>query len=174
MCWRACSPDALNDWGWRIAFLIGAAVVPFGLVIRRSLPESFEPPQKKVRAKRTPEFWRLAILGMIAFSTIASAYYVIDYMTTFAEDQLRISPQTAFGATVAVGFFGTCCDLLGGVLSDRFGRKRVSLVAGSLYVVAVFPLFYLIVHIGSGTMLFVGSALFGLLQGTSRRRSSSA
>jgi MFS family permease len=30
----------LQDWGWRLAMLIGAAIVPFGLIIRRSLPET--------------------------------------------------------------------------------------------------------------------------------------
>jgi MFS family permease len=32
--------DSLDNWGWRIAFLIGAVVVPLGLAIRRSLPET--------------------------------------------------------------------------------------------------------------------------------------
>ena len=33
------SATALQDWGWRLAFLIGAAVLPVGLWIRRDLPE---------------------------------------------------------------------------------------------------------------------------------------
>lgn len=159
------SGPALDAWGWRIAFLLGALVVPFGLVIRRSLPETFAAREAHVRAKFTPDFWRLAIFGTITLSTIAMAYYVIDYMTTFAEDSLHIAPQVAFGATIAVGFFGTCCDVLGGVLSDRFGRKPVSLVAGCVYVVAIYPIYWTIIHVGSGAALFAGSALFGLLQG---------
>ena len=34
------SPHDLSAWGWRAAFLVGAAVLPVGLVIRRSLPET--------------------------------------------------------------------------------------------------------------------------------------
>ena len=34
------SPEALQGWGWRFAILIGAAIVPFGLMLRRSLPET--------------------------------------------------------------------------------------------------------------------------------------
>jgi len=34
------SPAQLDAWGWRIALLIGACVVPVGLYIRRSLPET--------------------------------------------------------------------------------------------------------------------------------------
>ena len=33
----------LDEWGWRIAFLIGASIVPFGLVIRRTLEETLPP-----------------------------------------------------------------------------------------------------------------------------------
>ncbi len=34
------APAALDSYGWRIAFLIGAITLPFGLWIRRSLPET--------------------------------------------------------------------------------------------------------------------------------------
>src|SRR6476660_7425925 len=30
----------LQDYGWRIAFLIGSVIVPFGLMVRRNLPET--------------------------------------------------------------------------------------------------------------------------------------
>jgi len=32
-------PD-LESWGWRIAFLAGVVIVPFGIMIRKSLPET--------------------------------------------------------------------------------------------------------------------------------------
>ncbi len=33
-------PVALASWGWRAAFLFGALIIPFGLMVRRSLPET--------------------------------------------------------------------------------------------------------------------------------------
>src|SRR6185436_5307642 len=36
----ALSPGALDAWGWRVAFLIGAVIIPFGLMLRRALPET--------------------------------------------------------------------------------------------------------------------------------------
>ena len=33
----------LDAWGWRIAFLIGASIVPFGLALRRTLEETLPP-----------------------------------------------------------------------------------------------------------------------------------
>src|SRR6185437_11277195 len=34
------SDAQLGLWGWRVALLIGASIVPFGLMLRRSLPET--------------------------------------------------------------------------------------------------------------------------------------
>ena len=36
----ALAPTTLDDWGWRVAFLVGATVVPLGLMLRRTLPET--------------------------------------------------------------------------------------------------------------------------------------
>jgi MHS family citrate/tricarballylate:H+ symporter-like MFS transporter len=157
------SPAALGDWGWRIAFLIGAAVVPFALVVRRTLPETFEA-KSSTKTPFTPELWRMASLGFVLLMTISCAYFVIDYMTTFAEDSLHISPAIAFIATISLGFTGTVFDVLGGILSDRFGRKAVTLTAGIVYVLAIYPTYYAIIHLGSAALI-IGAGLLGALQG---------
>ena len=36
------TPADLSAWGWRVAMLLGATVVPFALIIRRRLPETLE------------------------------------------------------------------------------------------------------------------------------------
>ena len=36
----ALTPEQLTAWGWRVAMLLGASVVPFALVMRRRLPET--------------------------------------------------------------------------------------------------------------------------------------
>ena len=160
---QTLSPTELDDWGWRIAFLIGAAVVPFALAIRRTLPETFE--AKAAAAPLTPQLWRMAFVGFILLGTITVAYYVIDYMTTFAEDTLHISPGIAFAATISLALTGTIFDVLGGILSDRFGRKTVTLATAIVYVFAIFPIYYAIVHFHGSTALIVGAGLLGALQG---------
>src|SRR6201994_1695440 len=37
---KTLAPEALDVYGWRIAFLIGALCLPFGLWMRKSLPET--------------------------------------------------------------------------------------------------------------------------------------
>ena len=64
---KTMTPDALEAYGWRIAFLIGAACLPFGLWMRRGLPETI--PQSELRPwSRAP-----AILSPGAAPTSASS-----------------------------------------------------------------------------------------------------
>src|ERR1700760_2978633 len=47
------SDEALTSYGWRIAFLIGAVTLPFGLWLRRSMPETVN--RKETGASVAPE-----------------------------------------------------------------------------------------------------------------------
>ncbi len=42
-------PAALNSWGWRVALLGGAVIIPFGLLLRRTLGETLQPLNDKAR-----------------------------------------------------------------------------------------------------------------------------
>lgn len=158
--------SALDAWGWRVAFLIGAAIIPFGLIVRRGLPETL-PHSDDVRQLRTPPsrgIWRLTILGLVLLATMTITNYVIIYMTTFAENTLHIVANIAFWATVASGLSGTCFDLVSGIWSDRVGRKPVMMVAGLLFLAAVFPVYYAIIQWKSLAALLVGAAILQGLQ----------
>jgi len=144
---RVLDPEALDVWGWRVAFLVGTLIVPFGLLIRRSLPETYEghsksedgPPSTDVR----PHL-RIAALGgvMLASGTIAA--YVMDYMTTFATVTLHMRADVAFGTTVIVGLTDFCLAPVGGWLSDRYGRKPAMMIPWVLLFGLVVPAFALI------------------------------
>src|SRR5271170_112865 len=60
------SERQLQDFGWRIAFLVGAAIVPFGLMMRRSLPETFHAPDGG-KSERIPlrTYLPIAALGLV-------------------------------------------------------------------------------------------------------------
>ncbi len=51
------SPQQLQDYGPRIAFLFGVSIVPLGIVMRRSMPETSFMPQRSVNP-RTEAFAR--------------------------------------------------------------------------------------------------------------------
>jgi len=125
-------------FGWRIALLLGASVVPFAIVVRRSLPETKEPetmgpdakkPEAKASEPAAPSGtpagspWRVALLGgaIIASGTIAT--YFFDYAATFGETQLHLSTSAAMTGQLAANVVGLAGCLAGGWASDRWGRR---------------------------------------------------
>jgi MFS family permease len=80
---RFLSEKQLQDFGWRIAFLIGAAIVPFGLLIRRNLPETFHIREgtKREGIQMRP-FLGVAVLGLIVLASGTIGTYIRNYMTT--------------------------------------------------------------------------------------------
>ena len=157
------SPDALSSWGWRVAFLLGAAVIPFGLIVRRSLPETLPEKTPQEPVPLAP-FLRIAIFGLMMLLTATVCNYAIEYMTTYANNTFRMDTTVAFGATVVIGLFNVTFDLVSGWTSDRWGRKPVMIAPYVALIVLVFPAFWAIAHFRTTLALYAVSALLASLQ----------
>jgi MFS family permease len=161
----ALTPEQLDEFGWRIAFLLGAAIVPVGLALRRALPETLAEAQAEAPAGPATGYRRVAVLGfgMLASGTVIG--YVQDYLTTYAADTLGMSPRLAFAATMVSAFSMMCCDPLGGWLSDRVGRRPVMIASTALLAGCTYPAFLAIVHFHSPAALYGACVLLGVLTG---------
>jgi MFS transporter, MHS family, citrate/tricarballylate:H+ symporter len=150
----------LEEYGWRIAFLVGAVIVPFGVVMRRNLPETFHATEggKRERVALRP-YLPVAVIGLMLLASATINTYVRTYLTTWAISTLHMPANIAFGATVVVGLCGLSLDLLGGVLSDRIGRKPVMLIPSLVLLVLIFPAFHAILHYRSATALLGATAV---------------
>ena len=97
------SPQDLNQWGWRVAMLLGVAVVPFAIVMRRTLPETLElrPDAPRQKLSRAHLWLALVTIAMMASATIAT--FTMTYMNIFATHTLGLSSSIAFGAVVVAG-----------------------------------------------------------------------
>ncbi len=165
---RILSEQQLQDFGWRIAFLIGAAIVPFGLLIRRTLPETFP-----THAQRTGErtalrpYLGVAVIGLLVLASGTIGTYTKNYMTTYAIATLHMPTRVAFAATIVAGFCGVCFDLVGGALSDRIGRRNMMLVPMSVLLVMILPAFYAISHYRTTATLLGITALLSIVSSLS-------
>ncbi len=156
------SEQQLEDFGWRIALLIGSIIVPVGLLLRRSLPETFARSGTQEVTPLRPHV-RVAVLGLMLLASATIGAYVGSYMTTYAINTLHMQANIAFAATIVVGLSGVCLDLISGTLSDRIGRKRVMIGSGVLLLVTILPAFYVIDHYRTPqTLLGATAVLAGL------------
>lgn len=166
------SDRQLQEWGWRAAMLLGAVIVPFGIYVRRNLPETLEratnaaspPPRLRVQLRKHRVIIALG-LAMLAGTTIGS--YSIGYMTTYALDTLHLSAAIAFGATIVNGGFSVISEVWGGWLTDKYGRKPVMLIPGVLLLLAIFPCFWIIDHFRNGWALYGAETVVVFLAGVS-------
>jgi MFS transporter, MHS family, citrate/tricarballylate:H+ symporter len=70
------SAAALDSWGWRLAFLLGAAGVPFGVYLRGALPETLtakDPAMHPAEQRRTP--LRLLVLALLLLIVTTTGGY---------------------------------------------------------------------------------------------------
>lgn len=150
----------LEGWGWRLAFLLGAAIVPLGLRLRQSLNETLDleqGPEAPATGQRSVVLIGAAGLMIIAGATISN--YTLDYLTTYAQSTLHMAVPTAFAATVILGVVGVAGDLSGGWLSDRFGPKRVLLVPWSLLILSSVAVFHFLNATRTATALAVSTTV---------------
>jgi len=159
--------DQLQEWGWRIAFIVGACIVPIGLIVRRSLPETLGEPDESGASPPRPAvrpYARLIVLILMMLACATICNYTIDYMTTYANATLHMKANIAFGATFVIGLFSVSGDLVSGWLSDRFGRRITMIVPYALMLLAVLPCFYFISHERTVVALYAATALLATLQ----------
>ena len=157
-------PAALDAWGWRLALLLGTAVVPLGLYMRNSLPETLAHADN---AAATPMDRQvsplLVILALLMLGAGTIANYALIYLTTYAQDSLRLATNVAFAATIVNGAFAVFGDITSGMLSDRVGRKPLMLSAMTLLILLVVPSFIAMEHFRSAVALYAATALLTLL-----------
>jgi MFS family permease len=152
---------ALDSWGWRAALLLGVVIIPFGLVMRRTLEETLHraPPDPVPAGPGASAFTRITVVSLALMATATTTNYLLNYMTTYANSALGMPTKVAFGATVVIGAAGLMFDPLGGWLSDRFGRRRVILVPWLILGLFIFPCFWLLENLRSGPALYIACAV---------------
>ena len=158
------SPQIFTQWGWRIAMLLGASVVPFALRIRARLPETLHETRARPGKHRGPMgglLW-IALLGLAIFASATIGTYTINYMTTFASHTLGLAPSWAFAAAIAGGSGATVGALLGGFVSDRVGRKPVMVGSSVLLLLLTVPCFVMMVQLRTLLALIGGTAATAL------------
>jgi MHS family citrate/tricarballylate:H+ symporter-like MFS transporter len=168
---KVMTGDALEAYGWRIAFLIGAACLPFGFWMRRTLPETIrprtsgagEPDDHAGHLATARRHARVILLALMILASGTIATYVTQYMTTYAQNTLHVPPPLAFATSVVSNGVSIIGALLGGWLADRFGRKPVMVWPQLVTLVLTYPTFLWIARSPDALSLLGGFGILSLI-----------
>lgn len=170
----ALTADQMQSWGWRVTFLIGVLIVPFGLYVRSRLPETLHSADDAAlapdatsgtlsRSAQLRPFLRVIVCGLVLLASGTIGSYVLTYMTTYALNTLHMPARVSFGVTVITSVFAVMFEPISGWLSDRYGRRPIILIGYGLTLVSVMPVFWAINRFPSVPMLYAGMGYIATL-----------
>lgn len=165
--------DAFLTYGWRIAFLLSIVLVIFGVVVRLRASEtpSFERVRDSddraavpVREIFKPPVLRSTVLGMLSRWGEGAAFNTWGvFAIAYATSTLKLDKVPVLISVTAAALLMAALLPVSGLLTDRFGAKRVYTTGIAAYAVAVFPAFALF---GTGNIWLYALALlvvFGVI-----------
>ena len=172
---------SFEEYGWRIPFLLSVVVAIFGAYLRFGIEETSSFKQsKKVATESTPIMETLRLhKKTVAYAVSICAYGGVTFymLLTYLHNYLKISgvvtTEDASFFTTMANIFMTIAIPFGGMLSDKFGRKKTMMASIIIATLGIFPMFmtlspeykyfHLFFEILSGTCLgvfFGGRAAF--------------
>ncbi len=144
------SKTQLHDFGWRIPFLFGAVIGVVGLFLRKGMgdDEHFEKMKKLKENDKTPlaEFWanhkmKALKIMLLSWGFGVSVYLIFIFLPSYLHTFHNVELDDALSAhTISIVVLMLLIPLFG-ILTDKFGRKKVLLVSLIGFVVFTYPLF---------------------------------
>lgn len=148
------SKEALDNWGWRLAFIVAALLGLVGLWLRSSVDETDSFVNAQARSEATGEKRANSVFTMFVKHpkstlrvfgiTIAGTllYYMwVSYMPTYAAVATGIPLSQALLANfIAVGLFLVLLPFAG-ILSDKIGRKPTMTAFAAGFLLFSWPAF---------------------------------
>ena len=157
-CRSLMSPEAFDEWGWRLPFLLSIVLLVVSVYIRLQLNESpvFQEIKNEGKLSKAPlteafgqwgnlKIVLLALLGATAGQAVVW-YGGQFYALFFLEKTLQVDSKTANLVMAAALLLATPFFIVFGALSDKIGRKKIVLAGCLLAAVTYFPIFKGLTH----------------------------
>jgi MHS family alpha-ketoglutarate permease-like MFS transporter len=166
---QVLTPEQLHGWGWRIAFVIGAAAAVTVMWLRRTMDES---ESYKMAVETNAERGSLRVLlsyprecltvvGLTLGGTIAF-YTFTTYMQKFMINTAGLPKEQVTWINFVALIIFVAIQPLVGALSDRIGRRPILIAFGVGATLCTVPLLTAVSHASSALSAF-GLMLIGLV-----------
>jgi MFS family permease len=160
--------------GWRIPFLLSILLVAVGVYLRYHVGETpafmaLEEARKadpRRHASSTPDrsmrpHVRTIVRLLMFWAAPASCFWIVNiYSITYLADHTTLSRATIFGCVMAANVIAIGATLLGGLSTDRFGRKPPLIVA-SIAMLVISSCYFPMLDSGNILVIVIAMALFG-------------
>jgi len=165
--------EAMQDWGWRLPFLIAGPMGLVGMYLRSKMEDT--PVFQEMEAASAKEagagtelrhligrYWKplLVMSGLVVALNVVN-YTLLSYMPTYLERRLGLTTQQALFVPIVGMLFMMILLPFAGALSDRVGRKPLWWFSLVGLFVLVIPLYHLMEASFLGAIL--GFAALGFL-----------
>ncbi|CAB3750527.1 MFS transporter [Burkholderia puraquae] len=167
------SREQIGDWGWRIPFILGLAIAPVGLWLRKTLDETPHFRAEMARAAHAPAERKAPLLQVVrdypralvvgtGFSVLwaVCVYALVIYMPTHVQRALHFDGRDAFIASLVGNCLMAVTCVCAGSWSDRIGRRTVLTAGAVLMLVSVYPLLHWLADVHTLAALIVVQSAF--------------
>ena len=161
---------AMNDWGWRIPFLLAAPLGLGGLYMRRNMEDSaaFHKLQASGKIEKSPLRKTLsssgrALLFCVGFVVVkaVSSWVLQSFMPGYLSTHLHYSRTDSYLITTLGLLSVAVCMPLTGYLSDRWGRRPLMLMGCGGFILLTYPAMLLMTQ-GSVMTSIAAMSLLGV------------
>ncbi len=167
------TPQAMADWGWRIPFLVAGPLGLLGLYMRLKLEETpaFQayteqadqreldrPGLRALFAAHWPQL--LKCVGLVLVFNVTD-YMLLTYMPNYLSVTLGYAPSKGLLLIALVMLVLMPLNILGGLFSDRLGRRPMVIGACVAILLLAIPCMHLIAS-GNDALIFLGLMVLGV------------
>ncbi|MEA1919600.1 MAG: MFS transporter [Campylobacterota bacterium] len=164
--------ETIRDWAWRIPFILGVLIAFVGVMVRKTLPESYEAEEstqqeiKKILKENLKSFIKVFIINL---PFAVGFYTVFIYNPIWMQKFLHVSKDYSLeinSISLVVTIFAM---VIASQLSNVLGRKKILILATGGLTLFSYPLYELMLsdfyhHILIGQSLF--AVFIGMFMGT--------
>lgn len=173
------TPEAMQDWGWRILFVIGGVLAAIMVPLRGMLVETDTTKRlhenRPLDGKSARGSWResplvlvlrhqpRAVLVAFLISSIgATSYFLsITYVPTYLTEEVHLDEAGSLGLGTIAAVVAIIVTPLFGLLADTLGRRRsLAVLVGGLALTTV-PV-YALLHAGSSGISMSAAAFLAV------------